>query len=243
MEKDIQLFDLPNETVFDILLNVDIRTLLSLCQSNQYARNICDDEYFWSIKFQRDFPYVDVPYMEEGEVEWKNSYIEVINTLEPLRVCFDNGSSIFIQKSPYFTAEYYKWRLSSYLGNTYIAIFGGQLDNEFFLVFPYYVYIDGILYNFLNVFGIKQPDVVYIIQGELYDQIKSVITGQGLYVIDTERGLHNDDIMDYAIQRNIQLNNPNTPEFRAVKHRYLLEIRSVFSEILGNLLKKLTCDK
>lgn len=245
MQADVQLLNIPNEILFNILLNLNTQSLISLCKSNQYVRSICDDEYFWSIKFVTDFPFVDPPLTNDNEeIEWKNSYIEVFGSTNPLKVCFDIGPDIYIQRSTYFTPKYYITELLPYVGDTYIAIFGtkiGYLDPNTSYVYPNFVYIDGYTYNFLNVFGNKIPEVVYIIQGSLYDQIKSIITEDGIYVIDTERGLHNDAIINYAAQRNILINDPNTTKFAAVKHRYLLDIRSLFSEKLGQLLRSLPC--
>lgn len=39
--------DLPMELNYDVLLQLDYESLISLCNSSKYYRNICGDMRFW----------------------------------------------------------------------------------------------------------------------------------------------------------------------------------------------------
>lgn len=38
---------LPIELNYDVMLGLDYDTLISLCRSSQYYRNLCDDDRLW----------------------------------------------------------------------------------------------------------------------------------------------------------------------------------------------------
>ncbi len=49
---------LPSDTLFEILLRVDHKTLILLCQVNKHITNICSTENFWKQKLIFDFDQI-----------------------------------------------------------------------------------------------------------------------------------------------------------------------------------------
>ena len=56
---------LPKDIFLEYYLNLDIPTLSHYCQVDSKARDICNSEYFWRKKLQRDFPYKTYPLNRE----------------------------------------------------------------------------------------------------------------------------------------------------------------------------------
>jgi hypothetical protein len=51
-----ELESLPDELLFDVALQLDDPTLLSLCQVSSRFANLCQDEIFWHHRFNQHFP-------------------------------------------------------------------------------------------------------------------------------------------------------------------------------------------
>jgi len=47
---------LPDETLLDIMLNMDGNTLLNFCATDVRTHTICNYEPFWKQKYILDFP-------------------------------------------------------------------------------------------------------------------------------------------------------------------------------------------
>jgi len=62
----LKIFDELNaiatyETLFNILLKIsDIDDLLNLCSTNTAIKSICDDDYFWKLRFEQDYPNLSI---------------------------------------------------------------------------------------------------------------------------------------------------------------------------------------
>ncbi len=65
---------LPNEILLEILLKFDdLKTLSKLCRTSKRINNICQDEFFWKRKYQKDFGLSGEITLAEGET-WKDRY-------------------------------------------------------------------------------------------------------------------------------------------------------------------------
>jgi hypothetical protein len=54
---DLALDMLPSETLFDIIIQMDIRSITSLCRSNKSRfSEFCNDDYLWMKLLERDYP-------------------------------------------------------------------------------------------------------------------------------------------------------------------------------------------
>lgn len=47
---------LPNELIIQILMNLDVKDILKLCQTNKRVADICQSNYLWKKLVARDFP-------------------------------------------------------------------------------------------------------------------------------------------------------------------------------------------
>lgn len=67
--------DLPNDILYQILLNADVTTIKSLCMSNNYTFNQCQSTNFWINKFNHN----DLPLIrhENTMSNWINNYTRI----------------------------------------------------------------------------------------------------------------------------------------------------------------------
>lgn len=63
--------ELPAEPLYDILLNADYQTILNLCQTSSSINHLCQDDYFWQLKFNYDFP----SFNKLNQYSWRHSYV------------------------------------------------------------------------------------------------------------------------------------------------------------------------
>ena len=47
---------LPSESLFQILLALPYEEILDKCRTSSQFNNICQDQYFWTLKLKKDFP-------------------------------------------------------------------------------------------------------------------------------------------------------------------------------------------
>ncbi len=65
-------FVLPPELQQQIALDLDRESLLNLCAaSKRLKRNICEDEYFWKIKYKKDHDLIE---KVKRDLTWKENY-------------------------------------------------------------------------------------------------------------------------------------------------------------------------
>lgn len=64
-------FNLPEEPIYDILLNSDYQTIKAMCQTSTYMQQLCQNDYFWKLKFKSDFG----PFDKIVNNTWHQSYI------------------------------------------------------------------------------------------------------------------------------------------------------------------------
>lgn len=55
---------LPAEVIFNILLNLHVKSLLEACKTNSVYFNICKSDYFWRQKIALDFRLRNIEYEE-----------------------------------------------------------------------------------------------------------------------------------------------------------------------------------
>lgn len=60
-----------------ILDKMDDRTLLSYCQTNRYAENLCNNEDFWRNRFVKVYGIEDAKLKDKNRT-WKNYYLSVL---------------------------------------------------------------------------------------------------------------------------------------------------------------------
>ncbi len=65
---------LPSDVLFELLLKITFPTLAHLCSSNKEINKICNDEYFWQLKTQQDYPNKSLP----PQLTWKQYYLALV---------------------------------------------------------------------------------------------------------------------------------------------------------------------
>jgi hypothetical protein len=69
---------------YNILLHLPVETVLNMCQVNKQFSAICNDEYYWEIKFKYD--YIN---SKPNDLTWKQSYLDLSrNILQPFPVYY-----------------------------------------------------------------------------------------------------------------------------------------------------------
>src|SRR5947199_6697076 len=63
------ILDVP--TLFRIGLELQPRDLLNLCQTSKEFLILCQDDYFWKLKFEKDFPSEE---SSQIVVSWRQEY-------------------------------------------------------------------------------------------------------------------------------------------------------------------------
>lgn len=76
-------FSIPDDIIYEILLNSDINTIKSYCLSKKYLK-ICNDYSFWKLIFNRD----NLPILEKGKNtnEWINIYNKTFNVIKEINL-------------------------------------------------------------------------------------------------------------------------------------------------------------
>lgn len=76
---------LPNELIYNILIELPLPSLLNFCEINKNYREICRDDIFWKYKTFNDFPEkanFRTDNYEMGQLSWKEYYIKLYNSKE-----------------------------------------------------------------------------------------------------------------------------------------------------------------
>lgn len=64
--------ELPEDVIYNLLLNADIKTINNLCQTNKIANKYCKNKQFWYDKFNREnLPQIN---LDPGDLNWINGY-------------------------------------------------------------------------------------------------------------------------------------------------------------------------
>ena len=50
------IYELPNEILFKILLNLNPQDLQQQCRASKKFRDLCNSDYFWRLRFKQDYP-------------------------------------------------------------------------------------------------------------------------------------------------------------------------------------------
>ena len=140
-----------------IALNLHYKDVLSLCQTNQQFKNICNDAYFWSRKMKLDFPNVNVSVTNQTEyikqykqfekqLEIFNRFFIVTPVSSHLMVAnmFIQGDAKLLKKT---LPHHFNVTLQPdlYIANVAIFIHGAARKNYVFIEHP-----DPSLMNKLN---------------------------------------------------------------------------------------------
>ena len=70
------------------LLNLDYSSLLSACRVNVYLNSICQDDYFWRLKVERDFGAEVLPYKPQDE-NYAQQYRYLLNMSRKPKIRLD----------------------------------------------------------------------------------------------------------------------------------------------------------
>lgn len=65
------------ELDIEILLNLDMKDLKSICRTNKNLSKICNNEIFWKLKLDTDFPNIASLDMKSNNKTWKQYYKDV----------------------------------------------------------------------------------------------------------------------------------------------------------------------
>ena len=65
--------ELLRDELYTIMINADYETIKNLCLTNKLASMVCNDEYFWKIKLNIDYPNIKVL------SNWKKEYYKLNN--------------------------------------------------------------------------------------------------------------------------------------------------------------------
>lgn len=95
--------NLTSDLIREVLLNLPIWEIGKICQSHTTVRNICNNDYFWQLKFRKDFPHQNLL------LTAKQSYIDL--TLAKMLgfsdqpVKFDDCNFYSLLKPPIFPID------------------------------------------------------------------------------------------------------------------------------------------
>ncbi|SNW62386.1 F-box domain-containing protein [Orpheovirus IHUMI-LCC2] len=167
---DLNILDLPDESLLNIMLYTDYNNLLRLCNSNSRTRSLCEDNKFWRDKFLLDFPEIKPPFntdINNKEADWKDLYKEIMDTNYPINIYVKSGDEITegeINTSHlYSTSNFYLRQIIPYTTDNYIAFFlvrrSDRTTGEELSILNY-VIIDDVIYKIRDEAGV---DEVYII--------------------------------------------------------------------------------
>ena len=103
----MELISLPSELLQDILLLLKPYQLFSICRSNLQIQNICQDEYFWQQKVQRDYPKMILNRrIDEGAREYYRRLYQMSTELKLIYKFFEQLETLYreqlqkVNKSP-----------------------------------------------------------------------------------------------------------------------------------------------
>ncbi len=92
MEPQLNLSDLPPETITELLYNIkDLKTLANLCQTDKRIHAICENNMFWKEKYRRYFKHLP----SEVNLSWKEMYKLALLTV-PISPISSNDNSYAI---------------------------------------------------------------------------------------------------------------------------------------------------
>lgn len=101
--------NMPKDLYYKIMEDLPIRSLLNFCQTDQYIRELCKNDYFWKRRFEKHIGYGK---FKPSNMSWRNYYLYLLTTQE-------------VASSGFFTPYYIKESLVNFLLN---ADFGKYTD-------------------------------------------------------------------------------------------------------------------
>ena len=92
MDSQLNLGDLPPETITELLYNIkDLKTLANLCQTDKRIHAICENNMFWKEKYRRYFQHLP----SDVNLSWKEMYKLALLTV-PISPISSNANSYAI---------------------------------------------------------------------------------------------------------------------------------------------------
>ena len=103
--KQMSFQELTDDIIQEILLKVDILDVAKSCRTCARINRLCDTDYFWQLKHQRDFS----TRYKILELSWKESYIDWFRVrtcgLFTDTVVFDGVRNVALFKPPVFPVD------------------------------------------------------------------------------------------------------------------------------------------
>ena len=141
--------NLPDEIIYNILLPIPYEAVMNYCRTNTIANHICNDDYFWKLKLERDFYKVTNQNLQlspsqyvmkydhssmgghDTYLRWKNKWREYNDSVSIFKILYDLGGtkntdiSIFLWE--YINNEIFK---HDDLNNKYISPYSKLFQTE-----------------------------------------------------------------------------------------------------------------
>jgi len=67
---------MPKDIYYKIMEDLPIRSLLNFCQTNQYIRELCKNDYFWKRRFEKHIGYGK---FKPSNMSWRNYYLYLLS--------------------------------------------------------------------------------------------------------------------------------------------------------------------
>lgn len=128
LQSDINdIYKLPNDVLYNVLLQSDYTNIKSLCIINKYTKTLCQNEHFWKTKFNLDHINVLNNKIPKTMNEWLIEYIKVseINHDIDMILKIKNSHNIIVNiNHPNYTQLYNMFDVDLYkMYNTYDNMF------------------------------------------------------------------------------------------------------------------------
>jgi hypothetical protein len=155
---------IPNEMIINIVLNLDLDNIASLCLINTiFTELICNNENFWKQKYIKDFSnskyFNDIEY--NNSIQWKQIYFDTLDDIrrdlyEATIIHFDENSfDDYTNLVENFDDSYYDFMYTG-VYNSYYKTYN-SLSGEFGNVNTYENYEDN---KWREISSIKNSDLL-----------------------------------------------------------------------------------
>ena len=109
----------PSYVLYDQLSGLPLQDILNLCQVNSQYNQICNDNNFWGLKIQREFPGVN---LNEVNVPLRDLYINLYTeNRKSIKIFLNNQYALNIRVNN--PRETFNERLANELNQPYIVLY------------------------------------------------------------------------------------------------------------------------
>lgn len=115
--------DIPLHILYEQLSALPLEDILNLCQINKEYNKICNDNYLWRLKIQREFPGVDLTWVN---IPLRNLYINLYTeNTKSVKVFLNNQYALNIRVNKNNHQEIFDkvGRLANELNQPYIILY------------------------------------------------------------------------------------------------------------------------